>query len=67
MSNYYLCDTCEKKFAVEDPKAAVSPYCQCVPIPEVHHKFVIYDHHGFCGKNLDEPSEACTEYEQKKH
>ena len=42
MSNYYLCDVCEKKFAVEDPKAAVSPYCQCEPIPEVHHKVVIY-------------------------
>lgn len=66
MSNYYLCDTCGKKFAA-DVQTALCPFCQCVPYPTVHPKRVVYDHHGFGGKRLDEPLDVCKEFEGMRH
>lgn len=65
MSNFYLCDMCEKKFSVDDQSAVISPYCQCEVYKDVHPKHVMFDHHGFGGKRYDDPLEVCEHFAKR--
>ena len=57
MSNYFLCDQCERKLA-DAPNHTVfciAKYCGTIPVP----KLVMFDHHGKGGKRYDDPTDVC--------
>ena len=60
MSNFYLCDLCNK--VVDNFRNT----CTCLPTwPHEHRKRVMLDHHGKGGIRYEETTDVCPSYERR--